>query len=258
MTEPLKGIVLPGLPAGFDLVAFDDVGSTNTEAVRRAEAGAPGGLLVWARSQNAGRGRRGRTFFSPPGNTYSSVVLRPNCGPAEAAQISFVTAIAVVDAARSVLPDPTAVTCKWPNDVLILGQKVSGISLESRSRQDGLVDWVVLGVGINVQTHPENLDIPITSLHAEGATATVEDVLLAYIKALDHWLSVWREQGFAAIRAAWLDRADGLGTDIQVRLADRTYQGRFESLDEDGALILLEPDGNRRRVTAGDVFRPAG
>ncbi len=257
MTEPLEGVVLPGLPAGFDLVAFDDIGSTNTEAVSRAEAGAPDGLLVWAKSQNAGRGRRGRTFFSPPGNTYSSVVLRPKCGPADAAQISFIAAIAVVDAARSVLPDPAAVTCKWPNDVLILGQKVSGISLESRSRHDGLVDWVVLGVGINVQVYPENLDVPVTSLRAQGSDATVEDVLLAYTSKLGEWMSVWRDRGFAAIRAAWLDRADGLGKPIVVRLADRTYEGVFETLDDDGALVLAEPDGNRRRVTAGDVFRPA-
>ena len=246
----------PELPAGIELAAFDDIDSTNAEARRRAIAGAPEGLLVWARAQNAGRGRRGRSWVSPPGNVYSSLLLRPGCPAGEAAQASFVAALAVADTATALLPPGPEVRCKWPNDVLVGGRKVAGILLESHSRMNGMVDWLIVGVGINLAHCPDATRLPATALALEGAVATVEEVLQTYVRAIARWLAVWRGQGFAPVRAAWLERADGLGRAIEVRLADQTLDGVFEGLDDDGALILKEPTGERRRVSAGEVFRP--
>jgi BirA family biotin operon repressor/biotin-[acetyl-CoA-carboxylase] ligase len=247
---------LPVLRAGFTLVRFEEIDSTNEEARRRAEAGAAAGTVIWAGRQTDGRGRRGRSFISPPGNCYSSLILRPRVVPAAAAQLSFVTALAVAETVAALLPVGPRVTCKWPNDVLIDGAKCSGILLESRIG-GGAVEWVIIGTGINVASHPDGLESRATSLHALGGLATVETVLEDYTERLATWLKRWETDGFLPIRAAWLLWADGLGLPVRVRLADATIDGVFEALDEQGALVLLDKDGSRRRIAAGEVFRPA-
>ena len=244
------------MPAGIELAAFDEIDSTNAEARRRAIAGAPAGLLVWALAQHAGRGRRGRSWVSPPGNVYSSLLLRPDCPAGDAAQASFVAALAVADTATGLLPAGSEVRCKWPNDVLVGGRKVAGILLESHSRMNGMVDWLIVGVGINLAHCPDATRMPATALALEGAEASVEQVLQSYAQSIARWLAVWRGEGFAPVRAAWLELADGLGRAIEVRLADQTLDGVFDGLDADGALILTGPAGGRRRITAGEVFRP--
>ena len=140
------------LPQGYALIALDEAGSTNDEAKARAAAGAPDGTVVWARQQRAGRGRRGRDWVSPPGNLYVSVILRPACEARHVAQLSFVAALAVLDLVDG--PLPGRARCKWPNDILVDGAKVAGILLESALEPGGRVDWVVLGIGVNLASHP--------------------------------------------------------------------------------------------------------
>ncbi|AWK85787.1 biotin--[acetyl-CoA-carboxylase] ligase [Azospirillum thermophilum] len=248
------------LPPGFRVKAFDSVGSTNDEAKALARSGAAEGTIVWARRQETGRGRRGRNWSSPEGNLYSSVILRPGRPPAEAAQISFVAALAIAGTAAELLPDCEAVRCKWPNDVLVHGRKLSGILLESEPAADGRLAWLVLGVGINLRHFPETADYGATSLLAEGAPAGTGPATLLEIYAghLADWYGRWREHGFAPIRDAWLARARGLGQPIIVRLADRELHGTFADLDSDGVLLLDPGDGGpRQRIAAGDVFFPS-
>ena len=160
----------PRLPAKFRLVEMDSVDSTNTEAKRLACAGAADGTIVWAQRQTAGRGRRGRTWTSEPGNLYASFVLRPGCAPMQAAQLTFVAALAVRDLLSIYLNNSDSIACKWPNDVLVGGRKISGILLETSTSGSGVVDWLGLGIGVNLRHHP---DIggrhPATNLCAEGA-----------------------------------------------------------------------------------------
>jgi BirA family biotin operon repressor/biotin-[acetyl-CoA-carboxylase] ligase len=254
--RPVGGALL--LPPGFALKAFASVGSTNDEAKAFARLGATEGTLVWALRQESGRGRRGRAWNSPEGNLYSSVVLRPGRPPAEAAQISFVAALAIADTAEAVLPEGADIRCKWPNDVLIHGRKVSGILLESEPAEDGGLGWLVLGVGINLRHFPEGTDYPVTSLTAEGAPPLEPAGLLEiYAANLARWYGRWREGGFTPIRDAWIARATGLGGPVVVRLADRTLTGTFADLDSDGVLLLDADDGSgRQRIAAGDVFFP--
>jgi BirA family transcriptional regulator, biotin operon repressor / biotin---[acetyl-CoA-carboxylase] ligase len=242
------------LPQGFSVLAFDEIGSTSDEAQRQAVLGAPAGTLIWAKRQVGGRGRRGRPWVSPEGNCDSSLILRPKVTPAEAAQISFVTAIAVAEAVAVQLPVGRRVSCKWPNDVLIDGAKCCGILLESRSGTAGL-DWLIVGVGINIESFPAGMEYPATCLKAAGAAVTVETMLEGYIAHMATRLARWEREGFMPIREAWLRWADGLGEPVRVRLGDATLDGVFESLDEEGALMLATKDGSRRRITAGDVFR---
>lgn len=240
----------------FRVERHQALGSTNDLARERAEAGSAEGLIVQADQQTAGRGRRGRTWQSPVGNLYSSALLRPAVRPGEAAQLSFVAALAVSDAVSAALPPGgPVVTCKWPNDVLVAGEKIAGILLESRSKPDGLVDWVIIGAGVNVGLLPADPGQPATALTVHGAIGDVGAVLSLYADALGLWYGHWREGGFAAIRAAWTARADGIGRRIRVRLPDREMHGVFSALDESGTLLLRTDDGATVPVAAGDVFR---
>lgn len=247
----------PALPAFFRPLRFATIGSTNGEAKRLAAGGAAEGTLVWAGEQTSGRGRRGRAWDSPPGNLYVSLVLRPACAPAAAAQLGFAAALAIGEAARPRLPPAVDLRYKWPNDVLIDGRKMSGILLESEADAAGRLAWLVVGIGVNLRSHPETAEWPATSLAAAGAgTIAPEWMLEAVAARMLHWYRCWQEDGFAPLRQAWLETVHGLGRPLVVRLAGAELAGRFADLDHDGAL-LLETAAGIRRVAAGEIF-PAG
>lgn len=243
------------------LQVFDSLDSTNEEVRRQAETGAAEGLAVLAKQQTAGRGRRGRAWESPPGNLFLSLLLRPQLNgrgatPAEAATLSFLTAVALLDA-LDLATVPAKLTCKWPNDVLVNGAKAAGILLESRTAPDGALGWVTVGIGVNLAWHPEGMPYPVTSLVAHGVTVRPEEFAQWLLARYGYWYGRWQAEGFAPVRAAWLARAQGLGQPVIVRLPDGELRGTFVALDDSGALLLELPDGRRQTVTAGDVF-PAG
>lgn len=241
------------LPPGYRLLDHDQLDSTNDEAKRLGIEGAPSGCVVWARSQPKGRGRRGRAWDGPPGNLYMSLLLRPHATPAAAAPLGFVAALAVGEGCAPFLPETAQPRYKWPNDVLVGGRKISGILLESQALSDGFLDWLVVGIGINVASHPEGTEFPATSVTASGGKATVEQVLESTVARYHHWMERWEEKGFDPIREAWLEKAVGIGNPVTVRLERQVLEGRFVDLDRDGALILETHEGNRR-IMAGDVF----
>jgi BirA family biotin operon repressor/biotin-[acetyl-CoA-carboxylase] ligase len=140
---------------------------------------------------------------------------------------------------------------------MIDGRKVSGILLESQAAGEGRLDWLVVGIGVNVASFPENVDYPATSLAAAGVPVSVEALLETVTGRFQIWYERWQEDGFPPLRAAWLDRVRGLGEGIRVRLQGEEAHGRFAGLDEDGAL-LLDDGATRRRIGAGDVFPAAG
>lgn len=244
MAEPLR----PDLR----LLSFRTIDSTNEELRRRALAGAPEGTAVAADTQTAGRGRQGRTWESPPGNLYCSLLLRPSCPAAKAASLSFAAALAIADAVAPLLSADGDLRFKWPNDVLLGGRKLAGILLESQIAGDAL-EWVVVGAGVNVASHPEKAMYPATSLAANGCETNVDSLRDAYLDRLRSWYARWREEGFAPLRTAWLARAEGLGREIEVRTGADHVRGAFTDLDSEGALVLETRSGTRK-VTAGDVF----
>ncbi len=249
---------VPTLPEGFRLHHFATLGSTNDEAKALARAGAPEGTLVWAGEQTAGRGRRGRTWLSPPGNLYLSLVLRPAGAPSRAAQLGFVAALGLGDALAALTGPAMKLRYKWPNDLLADGRKLAGILLESENAASDRVDFVVAGIGVNIVAAPEDVEYPATSLAAEGVAGVTPAVLLGgFVRHFETWAGRWREAGFAPVRAAWLKRASGLGERIRVRLERSTLCGRFLDLDDDGALVLEGEEG-RRRIAAGEVFPALG
>lgn len=247
------------IPSLYNVVRYDTIGSTNAEAARLAALGeeeAPDGTLVWSLEQTDGRGRRGRDWKSPTGNLYTSLILRPEVPLREAAQLGFVAALAVYDALGNIGPAGHQVHCKWPNDILLNEKKVAGILLESQGGgAEEPADWIILGMGLNVTSHPEDTEFPATSLRYEGFTSTLEETISAYTKSFLSWTNRWLDRGFDPIRKDWQWRCIGKGDPIEVRLENQTLTGIFEDIDEDGAL-LLNQDGNTRRITAGDVFFP--
>jgi BirA family biotin operon repressor/biotin-[acetyl-CoA-carboxylase] ligase len=247
------------LPPFFRLHAFERIDSTQDEAARLAEMGAAEGALVVAREQSAGRGRRGRAWVSPPGNLYLSLVLRPPGAVADGAQVGFAASLAVAEAASRVLPADAAVTCKWPNDVLVGGSKLAGLLLHSRAvAGSGTLDWLVLGIGVNLVSHPAATEYPATSLAAAGAPGVTPALFLPILaERLLAWYEAWRAPaGFAALRAAWLARAHGLGGPIRVRLPSGEIEGRFAGLDAEGRLMLDGPAG-RQHIAAAEIFPAA-
>ncbi|HEX6101411.1 MAG TPA: biotin--[acetyl-CoA-carboxylase] ligase [Alphaproteobacteria bacterium] len=248
----------PALPAGWRLDARARVGSTNEEAKRLALAGAPEFTLVWALEQTQGRGRRGRAWSSPPGNLYLSLVLRPDIAPGEAAQIGFVAAVALAEALRPLLPAKVELALKWPNDVLVGRRKISGILPEALAAGGGAgIEALVLGIGVNVASHPEGTAWPATDLSAAGVSIALEALLERLAAALDHWIALWRREGFAPVRARWMALALARGEPVELRLDGRTLSGRFVEIDAEGALVLAPPDGSPpQRIRAGEVFFP--
>jgi BirA family transcriptional regulator, biotin operon repressor / biotin---[acetyl-CoA-carboxylase] ligase len=240
------------IPPFYRLRLLDVTASTNADAGQAAEADEAEGLVIQALRQTAGRGRQGRTWDSPEGNLYASILLRPRCSLQEAGHYSFVTALAIYDAVRAFLPKAN-IKLKWPNDVLVNGKKISGALLEAAPVEQDVVAWLIVGIGINVLHHPENGLYPATSLAAEGVAQTEsEAVLRGLLESLERWRLTLSREGFAPLRKAWLAHAQtGL---LTARLPHETVEGAFQDLDERGNLILRLPDGAERAIAAGDVF----
>ncbi|WGM38750.1 biotin--[acetyl-CoA-carboxylase] ligase [Caulobacter sp. NIBR1757] len=237
------------------IIAYDEIDSTNAEARRRAEAGEMGPVWLTARRQTAGRGRRGRAWETGQGrNLAATLLLTTQRPPGEAAQISFVAALAVAELADAYVP-ASLVTLKWPNDPLIGGRKTSGVLIESGPSPLGGL-WLAVGIGVNLAEAPENPERPATTFaaHMTAPPPAPLDALTVLATAFARWQEVWDRFGFPAIADAWMRRAHGIGEPCVARLGNETVEGVAEGLDPDGSLRLRLPDGMLRRITAGDVF----
>lgn len=236
---------------------LEETDSTNAEARRLAEAGESGPLWIVARRQTAGRGRRGREWIDGTGNLSATLLTTLRRAPAEAAQLTFVAALAVADLVDSFVP-PSLVTIKWPNDILLAGDKVSGILIESGAHANGSL-WLAVGIGVNLARAPSGTDRPATALadHLRGdvtAVPTIEAAAAALARTFAVWLERWETLGFQPVLDAWAARAPGLDGPAVARLGHETVSGRAEGLDPDGALRLRLVDGSLRLISAGDVF----
>ncbi|MEO6379828.1 MAG: biotin--[acetyl-CoA-carboxylase] ligase [Caulobacteraceae bacterium] len=245
--------------AGYPVLTFASLDSTNNEARRRAEAGEGGPLWITTAEQTAGKGRRGRQWSLGPGDLAATLLIttsRP-----EPAQVSFVAALAVGDLVRGYVP-PSLVAYKWPNDVLLDGGKVSGILIESgRAPAGGL--WLGVGIGVNLVNQPGDVERPAAAIashlrHGAPVPPSAEDALEQLSRSFARWFGLWEADGFAPIREAWLAGATGIGKPCVARLDRETVQGVAEGLDMDGVLIMRLEGGELRRIAAGDVFFPQG
>lgn len=218
---------------------------------------------VWIRAdeQTAGRGRRGRDWVSSKGNLFCTGLYAHDGDIQHAALLSFVAALAVYDLAAAYVPENT-ISLKWPNDVLIGGAKTSGILLESGHYKGQL--WTAIGIGVNLVSHPDNIDYAATHLAAHipaedlaGAEPKYPEpqaALAILSAAFDARRREFMTLGFAPIRQAWLERAGNIPGPVTVRLPGETFEGQATDLGEKGELRVRLENGTVRDVYAGDVF----
>ncbi len=219
-------------------------------------AGEAGPCWFMARTQSAGRGRRGRIWYSRPGNLYASLLLPPNCATAAVSGLSLLAALAVHDAV-SMLAGAKRIQAelklKWPNDLLLGDKKLAGILLETVSAQSS-IDKVVIGCGVNIAHCPQIREKPATCLEDHDVQGTVDDLLSHLAAAFEKRLSEWSHgHNFAAIRKAWLERARGLGKIMAVEHRGVKLSGIFETIDSGGALVLRLDDGTRQHISSGEI-----
>ncbi|MEZ5820154.1 MAG: biotin--[acetyl-CoA-carboxylase] ligase [Bradyrhizobium sp.] len=248
--------------AGYRLAAFDQIGSTNAEAMARARGGERGPMWFVTTEQTAGRGRRQRVWVAPRGNLASSILEVMDVTPAVAATLGFAAGLSLEAALRAVSieaalraggADSFRFALKWPNDVLAGGRKLTGILLEAEAVAGGLA--VVVGIGTNVVAAPEGTPTPATSLHALGIQVSAEELFLSLSDAWVEFRGIWDNgRGFGQIRKLWLQQAAGLGEKVAITTGAATIEGIFDTIDDAGCLIVRTPEGKRVPVAAGEVY----
>ena len=235
----------------YHLLSFDVLDSTNEEAKRLAKAGGAHGAVVWAKKQTSGKGRMGREWVSQDGNLFVSILLKPKQPITALSQVSFVASVAVVEALADMFGASHKLACKWPNDVLLDGKKLAGILLESFACEKDGKQWLVVGVGVNVDAHPSDTQFPATCLTEAGVELVSAKIVLS--RFIHHFIECyndWENKGFAGVRKRWLKYAWGLKKTI----AAGDITGTFEGLDETGALLIKDKQGKKHTLLAGDVF----
>lgn len=248
-------------PAGGEAIgpwrirSYARLASTSDLCLKLAASGEPDGLAVRADAQSAGRGRSGRAWHSAPGNLFLSVLLRPSGNSAEAGFYALLAGVALREALASFLPDPSALTLKWPNDLLLAGRKLAGILLEAASGADGALAWLVIGIGANLASAPS------ISPHASACLADAgidpppaAAAAYAVLARLSHWRAILESEGFSPIRAAWLAHAHPLGAPLAFNGAGGVRTGRFAGLTATGAL-KLETGRGIETFASGEVLQ---
>lgn len=241
---------------GQKVAFFPLLDSTNEEAKRLAAAGAPEGTVVVSEQQQQGKGRIGRQWASPPKiGLWFTLILRPAVLPVHAAQLTFVSAVAVCLALKEATGLP--LTLKWPNDLLWDGKKVGGI-LTELSAEIEKINFIIVGIGINVnqkeEDWPSELRNMAVSLQiAAGRTfhrAAILQVILAKYEELYH---NYLQNGFAPILQAWRELNSTLGQEVVVKSPEGSFAGRAEDVNADGCLLVRKASGELETVIVGDV-----
>ncbi len=250
--------ILDGLRTRFvgqNVVYRSEIDSTNDEAKRLADRGAPEGTLVIADYQSKGRGRLDRGWVAPPGTgLLMSIVFRPHLAAHRVQGLTMSCGLAVVDAIES--ETGLQAGLKWPNDVVIAGRKVGGILTEI-GIEGAEVGFAVVGIGLNVNLNPALLpaDLPVTATSL-GHEAGTEVARLPLLQTLLQRV----EERYAALRAGksprreWAERLVTIGSAVTVLGNGSQLEGVAEGVDEDGALLVRLADGGLETVRAGDVF----
>lgn len=241
---------------GREIHVFEKVVSTNDVARKLAAQGAPEGTIVIAEQQMQGKGRMGRSWVSTPQKgIWFSFVLRPKIMPAFAAQLIFVSAVAVCRALRR--STGLEITIKWPNDLILEGKKIVGILTELSAEID-MVNYLVVGVGINANHRPE--DFPAAIREKAGSLALAAgrsfrrtDLLLQVLKELEAEYREYHEAGFSNVIERWKALNSTLGKEVMVISGDEKFSGWAYNLDESGRLLVQREDGSVSAVIAGDV-----
>jgi BirA family biotin operon repressor/biotin-[acetyl-CoA-carboxylase] ligase len=246
----------PQLPTQFELVRLGRVDGVMQEAARRARDGADEGTLVWAMEQTEGRTCRGHPWYSPPGNLYCCLILRPDFPNDRCGQLAYVAALGAGSALAGLLSPMTGLRYRWPTGLLINDLKAGQITLAAAGAHSDPYEWLTVGIMINVEQHPPNPEPEeFNSVQASGATeVTVVQVLEDFAKYFLSWINRWAEDGFEPIGRQWQIRADGIGDELELHIGDQILRGCFVKLDEQGRLVMVNPDQIERRISVNEYL----
>jgi len=242
---------------GYPRIVLPEVDSTNSEVLRRADAGAVEGLTIIANRQTEGRGRQGRRWHTLEQHALAmSVLLKPRITPRHASQIPLLAAVALHAALSSFASD---IRIKWPNDILYHGRKLAGILTEMRAEPKH-VQAVVIGMGVNIRAPndgwPDDIKDIATDLTTASGHANINisrmDIAGCILESLQTHYLAWLKDGFAPVREQWWQAHAACGKPVRVHDGQRYIEGMAEALDEDGAL-LLRTDAGLQRIVAGDL-----
>ncbi len=243
------------MPSGVGASFVKSCDSTNILAREAAKAGEAGPRWFIAGQQNAGRGRQGRQWLSEEGNLYASLMFRPKLTPADMAGLPFVVSLAIRDTLIGLGAEKDAVFCKWPNDVLIGDKKASGVLIESSATNGQALDYVIIGIGINLAHYPDGTPFPATSLEQETSIkVSVKNAVALLASHMFRRLTEWNPTDFAPLKTEWENCAWGLGKHCTLRTAAKSFSGIPKGLDDSGALVVVLDDGTTEYLYAGDVF----
>lgn len=245
---------------GKKIHVFGELDSTNSEAYRMAGEGGEEGEAVVADRQLRGRGRLGRRWLSPPGvNLYVSIILRPPIAAKNAPLITLMAAVATAKATKRISGLQPRI--KWPNDLLINNKKVAGLLNEMKCKE-GKVEFVVLGIGINVnmplEMVPEEMRSTATSLREElGYDISRVEFLSALLREVEREYQTFLTGEPGRILRQWEEFSQMVGKFVEMRSFNEVIRGKVKGIDSNGSLLLSAPDGSERRVIAGDISHPA-
>jgi BirA family transcriptional regulator, biotin operon repressor / biotin---[acetyl-CoA-carboxylase] ligase len=236
-------------------IVFDTVNSTNATARDLAETGAVEGTIVLARTQQQGRGRFTRTWESPEGGLYLSMILRPNLPAEKSSLLSFIAALAAVKTMRGY---GIFATIKWPNDVRVNGRKIAGILLESGGKGQR-IEYVVVGIGINLAVDLTELSAAIqtkstTMEHELKQPVDFQEFLKSFIIAFEQTYKDFNRQRFNDLVKEWKSYSDTLGKKIRVSTMTGDVEGTAYDVDSSGFLLLKTQTGETKRILSGDCL----
>ncbi len=232
---------------------YETTDSTNNRAYELAEQGEPEGTVVVAESQTHGKGRIGRKWVSPKGGgIYMSLILRPDVEIDEVPSVTLVAAVAITRAIKNIIGINARI--KWPNDIFYSEKKVCGILTEIKA-QPGRVDFLILGVGINVNTTVGKLPAGSTSLkHETGYPINRAQLMRCILEELEKYYKKFRKEGFASLRPECKKLSSVLGENVKIKEHHKVVKGKAVDIDSKGALIVKDNKGQRRRIFSGDVL----
>jgi BirA family biotin operon repressor/biotin-[acetyl-CoA-carboxylase] ligase len=242
---------------GRDIQVFEQTTSTNDVVEKLARDGVKEGVVVFAESQTKGRGRLGRTWASPSRKgLWFSLLLRPELHPQEMTQITVISATALHRAFKSVAGVTAEI--KWPNDLLLGGKKAAGILTEMSAELDR-VRHVIVGIGVDVNQSatdfPPELRATATSLRiASGGEISRAELAVAIMREFEADYRRICAGEFSTIADEWEAACVTMGKNVTVHVGERSFRGRAESLDDDGALLIRTEHGHLERVIGGDVL----
>ncbi len=251
----IKRDLLTGL-IGSEIHLLDEVKSTNEVAKEFASEGKKEGTVIISESQSKGKGRAGRSWLSPKGvGIYLSVILKPDIAPADVSQLTLVAGVAAARAIKDLFH--LSVSIKWPNDLMIGKKKLGGILLETGSTGNTL-NYVIIGIGINVNTDissfPREVRSIATSIKDEkGVYVKRTRLIRRLIERLDVWYENYISGGIEDIIEVWSDLSATLNCHVTVTSSDRVTGGMAVGISHNGALLVKQADGCVKEVMEGDV-----